>query len=34
MIEAQAIVDLGLDQEEVQIETELEAVSAENMTIS
>ena len=32
-IEAQAIVDLGLDQELVQIGTELDAVSAENMTI-
>ena len=33
-IEAQAVVDLGLDKEQVQIGTGLDAISTENMTIS
>ena len=32
-IEAQAVVDQGLDQEQVQIEIELGAINVENMTI-
>ena len=34
MIDAQAIVGLGLDQEQVQIGTGLDAKSAQNMSIS
>ena len=33
MIEAQAMVELGQDQEQVQIEIGLDALSVENMTI-